>query len=741
MSQVSQLSPELALGVLQLARAILTATRNWALYPPEHPAVEQAVARLADAVQKTTGGAVFGIGITPDTLLVEGAPADRAQGAIADVAAMLHDRDILHLTFVGEVPVDALRAFLRVLTAEADDRRSHGGPAQMWVADGHPSIVIEQVDYQKVLAREQGAGAPLPSRRDDLWRSIVMSIGGGGKAVFDEGAQERLLAIAASPSDIADLATAVMAPKCTMDGSPMITSQAATVLAAFRHLSGIVGVKSPDRLPDVMSNLASAAATLDPHVVMQVMQSDDDTSDGLAVVSGMASAFDDVKVAQLLATALALDGQASDRLATIFNTIAPDDDRKRRVLTLTRTLLTETDFGRAGELQVLWTSMEELLVSYNDKPYVSETYRNALDGVGSRAERMAVIDLPPDLPGWMDSLGQENVRTLSVTLLIDLLSLERDAARAADIAEDMEALAEDLLMSGSYDDAQAVTRSLSDRAVSAAGTIGRDACRGALDRLGESMAMRETALLIGDVDERGWGTIRGVVATIGIAATESLKPVVAVEIETLASKRAEDLIAGFGAPAVSRLASLVADPRWFVQRTGARLLGRIAAPEGVPLLAPLLRKSDPRVAQEAITALGGIQDPSAARAIQTVLRSATGELRRAIIDALVVDRDPRVVPMLVRIIDESEALGKDHDVVLEAVEALGTVGSETAIPALVAMAQRRGWLGRKKRRALKSRAVNALTRIGTPRAASALDEGARGGDRMLKKIIHGATKG
>jgi hypothetical protein len=47
----------------------------------------------------------------------------------------------------------------------------------------------------------------------------------------------------------------------------------------------------------------------------------------------MAAAFDDVKVAQLLATALALDGRASDRLATIFNTIAPDEDRKRRVLT------------------------------------------------------------------------------------------------------------------------------------------------------------------------------------------------------------------------------------------------------------------------------------------------------------------------------------------------------------------------------------------------------------------------
>ena len=74
-----------------------------------------------------------------------------------------------------------------------------------------------------------------------------------------------------------------------------------------------------------------------------------------------------------------------------------------------------------------------------------------------------------------------------------------------------------------------------------------------------------------------------------------------------------------------------------------------------------------------------IQDPAAARAIHTVLRAATGEVRRAVIEALVAERDPRVVPMLVRILEESQPLGKDHDVVLETIEALGTVGTDAAV--------------------------------------------------------------
>src|SRR5262245_51905414 len=123
MSQVSQLSPELTRGLLQLARALLAATRNWTLYPPEHPAVGQSVARLAEAVQAATSVSVLTIAVTPETLLIEGVPADRHQSAFADAAALLHDRDILQLTIGGDVPPSALHALLRMLALDAGERR------------------------------------------------------------------------------------------------------------------------------------------------------------------------------------------------------------------------------------------------------------------------------------------------------------------------------------------------------------------------------------------------------------------------------------------------------------------------------------------------------------------------------------------------------------------------------------------------------------------------------------------
>ena len=247
--------------------------------------------------------------------------------------------------------------------------------------------------------------------------------------------------------------------------------------------------------------------------------------------------------------------------------------------------------------------------------------------------------------------------------------------------------------------------------------------------------MRETAALLGDVDEAGWETMRAVITMIGPTSIEALKPVMASEEQTLLVQRAADMIVGFGPAAVVRIAPMVDDDRWFVQRNSAQLLGRIAAPEGVPLLQSLLRRGEPRVARATVSALISIRDPSAARAIHTVLRTATGELRRAVIEALVADRDPRVVPMLGRIIAESQPLGKDHVVVLETLAAIGSVGSETGVPTLAKTIQQRAFFRRRRLRAIKKRGVDALARIGGPQATAALDAAAHTGDRMLKKIV------
>jgi HEAT repeat protein len=632
MTQVSNPSPELTQAVTALARALLAGARNWAMYPPEHPTAKASMDRLLQAVEQATANAVLSIGVTPDTLLVDGLPLAAREGPVVDAAALLHNRDILRLTFVGAASAPALRSLLSVLSLDQATLRERGGPAGIWAREGHHTIAIEQIDYRKVLEDRE---APREARTDDdLWRHIVRSIS----------------------------------------------------------------------------------------------------------VHGMTEAFDDAKVAELLASALAADGKATERLAQIFNTIAPDEERKRRVLSLARSYLSETDFGRSEQFQALWTSMEELLISYNEGPYVSDSYRAALDGVSGRAQSMGVAQtLPPEMPEWSRSLGQENVRRLSVVLLIDLLSLEKEEARAAEIAGDMEALAEDLLLSGDYADAVLIVRSLAE-AASDASRVGHAAGADARRAIAESHAWREVVALFEDLDAEAFDPMCACALGLGAAAVPALSAALRVEGETRGRRRAGDIIVAYGEPAVAPLAPLLDDPRWFVQASAIDLLGRIASPQAVAPLQGVLRRGDPRVCRHAVAALASIEDPAAARAIHTVLRTAAGELREAVVEALIAVRLPRIVPMLLQILRESDPLGRDHTVALDALAALAGIADDRAVPAVAAVMARWRWYRRGRMRVLKQRAAQVLVKIGSPAARDRLRHAAERGDRMLRKIARQAVR-
>jgi hypothetical protein len=726
--ELAKLAPDLVRGVTGFARCLVAASRNWTLYPPDHPTVRASFERLSEAIQAATNDLAFSVGVMPDSLMIEGVIVP-ASLQVTEAARLLHDRDLLQLTFSGTVPAEAVSKFLHLLALDRETLRQRGGPEGVWSQDGHGSITLEQIDYARVMEDKDEQNA---RTHDDLWKSIVHSIVSGQKTM-DELAQQRLLAIASDPGEIADLALAVMASKCTPDGAPMLTTQAATVLAAFRHLASIVSVKASDQTDATMRNLASAASTLDPHVVMQMLQSEDDAGDAVQVVQAMGGAFDDMKVAQLLAMALAADGRASGRLAEVFDTIAPDPERKRRVLTMARTLLSESTFGQTRQFKSIWSSMEELLISYNDKPFMSDQYRAQLDGATARGEAAAIKDLPDEMPEWVETLGQQNVRKLSVLLIVDLLKLEREAGRAAEIAHDMTALAEDLLMSGDYAEALDVGTALNDAATSET-CVARGACREALAKLAISAAMHETVAMLGDLEQDTLGLFTQLCRRVGVATVDVLGLTLRIQERTQARTRAADIIVTFGAPAVPRLASFVDDDRVLVQCHAAEILGRIASPNAVPFLQPLLRRNDSKLTRVAVGALAAINDPAAARAIHTVLRSATGEQRRAVIEALVGERDARIVPMLVRILDESEPLGRDHAVVLDTLGALKIVHSDNAVRPIASVARRKRWFARARNRALKNTAIDALASMDTEASRQALAKAAVDGDRLLRKL-------
>jgi hypothetical protein len=211
MPEVTPLSPEILRSVAGLARSLVAAARSWSLYPPEHPAVLAAVARLETSLREASSEAVLSFGVTPETLLLAGHPAG-GDGPVAEAAAWLHAHDVVQLTFASDVPLPALHAVLELLSDDIGAVRARGGPAQAWLQTGHDTVTIEQIDFARVF-EDRDVERPV-RRKDELWRSIVRAVTDRRK-VLDEPMQRRVLEIAGDAVAIGELAQDVMTSRPT----------------------------------------------------------------------------------------------------------------------------------------------------------------------------------------------------------------------------------------------------------------------------------------------------------------------------------------------------------------------------------------------------------------------------------------------------------------------------------------------------------------------------------------------
>jgi HEAT repeat protein len=122
-----------------------------------------------------------------------------------------------------------------------------------------------------------------------------------------------------------------------------------------------------------------------------------------------------------------------------------------------------------------------------------------------------------------------------------------------------------------------------------------------------------------------------------------------------------------------------------------------------------------------------------------VIRAAKGEARQAVIDALLAQPDARIVPMLSRILEDSDPLGVDHEVVLQTLSALAAVRADRGVPAIRQIMRSRRLFAWNRTRAIAHASVHALAAIGSPAAQQALDEARRSGHRALRRAAQVAS--
>lgn len=167
---------------------------------------------------------------------------------------------------------------------------------------------------------------------------------------------------------------------------------------------------------------------------------------------------------------------------------------------------------------------------------------------------------------------------------------------------------------------------------------------------------------------------------------------------------------------VPTLVHMLGDPRWFVARNAAVLLGELQAREAEQPLGELLHHDDERVRHAATIALMRLGTPRSMPAIEHALRDGAPEIRMQAAAALAERRGEVHAAPLIHALGEE----KNDEVKAAFLLALGRLGSPEAVERLIVAAQPERGLFRKKVVALRVAAVQGLAAAGTPLALDAL---------------------
>jgi HEAT repeat protein len=175
------------------------------------------------------------------------------------------------------------------------------------------------------------------------------------------------------------------------------------------------------------------------------------------------------------------------------------------------------------------------------------------------------------------------------------------------------------------------------------------------------------------------------------------------------------------------LVHMLGDPRWYVARNAADLLGELNAIDADAPLSELLKHDDDRVRRAAAHALGKLGTAHAVVALRKALKDPSAHVRALAAIGLASRKGARSAGTLVRALETEP----DLEVQIAILGALGRVANAEAVQRLVKAAESPGAFKRKAT-AFRVAAVQGLGEARTPAAMTALRELAADRDREVR---------
>jgi HEAT repeat protein len=715
------MSPDLAAGLAEFARAAKAAARSVTLYPATHPAIQASLGRVVAASAKLAASGEGTLVVLPNQLTIGGQAPAKPDQAVVELADLLHKRLVGSLRIERAADAADWHAFLLLLARAAEELMVEGGITKAWTASGRSHFEIAEIDYAEVL-RERTSGY------DAAWDSIIENCLRGTAMDLDEATIDTLLELAGDPTRFGEF----LARLQTAGGSDTtLGARAAALLGILRGIVGAASTRGPDDLDGALQSIAQATSRLTPDMMLGMLAERDRADGHGPMVGEIVYRMNDRTIASFVAGNIVAERGATGRLAQALEALVPDTAARAGVLELARADVAQRAVGEESGFEELWQNAASMLMNYQDKSYVSSDYARELSGARSQAiEVDRVADDPPErIQGWMATVNAEAVRELDLRLMLDLMRLLEEPAHWRDLMNVVTSEIERLTLVGDAANAKRLLDAIVQEAAEGRERL-RATASAALEKLSAGPLIRHVVLHIRKVEERDVEPLNALCHTLGPAAIRPLAEALATEENNRALRRLRELLLGFGAAGRQSVEQLKHSPNPAVRRTAIDLLRVFGGREALPELESMLNDQDPQVQRDSIRAIVHIGTNEAYAVLERALVSGS---RDAVLEQLISLREDKAIPLLCYVLKRTTPQGKLVKIHLAIIDALGGLSSHPESTTTLKRVLYSGtWWAPFRTAALRQAAASALRRIGGADAAAVLEEAAAAGTRGVR---------
>jgi len=719
------MSAQQSAALADFARTCKAAARSVSLYPATHPAIQGALGRVVNASRRLTADGDVTITVLPDALVIDGRTPSKPDAAIGEFAELLHERLVGELRIERDADATDWRTLLLLLSRTTEELMADGGISKAWAESGRAHFDIREIDYAEVLRERSGSEGA-------AWKSIIeFCLQGDTSAAIDERTLEAVIGALDNPERFNELLQAVQSAPA---GAASMGARAAALLGLIQKAIERLQARGELDQSAVTQTIADSAARMTPDMMLSLIQQAREPTDTgeASLAATIISQIGEDTIASFVGNAVVAEHGASERLALAFEALVPEAERKERLLDVAKETAAQSPLGGEAGFENLWQNAAELLMSYSDKPFVSDEYGRELSSTRLQATEVERLTDDPEerLQAWRDSVSDEAIRGLDLALIQDLLRIEAepDAWQAIAIVAADEVERRTLL--GDVETAQA----LLDLLVAERGEQGRVALRPVAEtivsKLSSGQIVRHIVFHLRKVEDVE--PLSRLAHTLGPSVVRPLAIALAAEENSRAIRHLRELLLGFGAAGRQSVEQLKNSANPAVRRMAIDLLRVFGGREALPELASMLDDADPQVQRESIRAIVQIGTDEAFAILEKALVGGAAS-RDTILQQLIGLREDKAIPLLCYVLNHTSPRGKLVSVHAQIIEALGTLPEhKDSTRTLRNILYRGEWWAPFRTAALRRAAAAALRHIGTPEAMTLLQEAATRGSRGVR---------